>query len=118
LSLHRFTPYRSRSDGCGFESLRACQYVLRTWKDQRSSDDDIYAQRVDGGGNALSYTNGVTVCVASNIESDQQIASDGYWGAIITWEDYRNAGTTGYDIHAQRVGGFAEVGMPLVMKRE
>jgi hypothetical protein len=93
--------------------------AIVTWNDQRDSDDDIYAQRVDGSGNALWYANGVTICVASNIQSDHQIASDGYWGAIVTWEDYRDGATTGYDIYAQRVGGVGDdkVSLPLVIRK-
>jgi hypothetical protein len=58
--------------------------------------------------------NGVGLCTATgsqqfarpnlaNTQSYPTIASDGAGGAIVTWQDARNAGTTGTDIYVQRV---------------
>ena len=75
--------------------------AIVAWYDHRGSNGDIYAQRVDANGNTLWYTDGVTICDASGLQSDPQIVSDGSGGAIVTWEDLRSGIT--YDIYAQRV---------------
>ncbi len=82
--------------------------AIVTWEDYRNSATtgyDIYAQRMDSNGNALWQTDGVSLCIASSSQSDPQIASDGSGGAIVTWEDQRDFGTTGKDIYARRVDG-------------
>ncbi len=78
--------------------------AIVTWYDGRdlfTKGNDIYAQRVDSGGNTLWTLNGVSLCVAPNWQKDPQIASDGTGGAIVTWEDRRLDSI--YDIYAQRV---------------
>jgi hypothetical protein len=88
--------------------------AIVTWHDDRpASGTDIYAQRVDGEGNALWHQDGVSVCVASLSQGDPRIASDGYFGAIVAWQDKRSGWN---DVYAQRVGGVAEVNLPLVAK--
>jgi hypothetical protein len=78
--------------------------AIVTWHDFRSgTSDDIYAQRVDAGGNTLWADNGVSLCVASGDQVYPQIATDGSGGAIVIWQDYRDSGATGADIYAQRV---------------
>ena len=88
--------------------------AIVTWEDLRFGGDwDIYAQRVDSNGNTLWVTDGVSLCVDSNDQVNPRIAPDGYWGAIVTWRDERGSDR---DIYAQRVGGVAEVDLPLVAK--
>jgi hypothetical protein len=68
------------------------------WRDGRNSNDDIYAQRVDGLGGTRWVTNGAGVCVQSNSQDQVQVASDGEGGAIFVWRDYRTGASS--DIYA------------------
>ena len=78
--------------------------AIVTWLDFRSGTNfDIYAQRVNGSGNALWSVAGVPICTAANNQHDQRIVSDGAGGGIITWFDVRSG--TDSDIYAQRVNG-------------
>ena len=70
------------------------------WEDQRSGNDDLYAQRMDALGCALWTANGVSICTADSNQWSPQITSDGSGGAIATWEDRRRGQ---WDIYAQRV---------------
>src|SRR5690349_432103 len=70
------------------------------WQDLRSSNNDIYVQRVSAAGEPLWTADGVVLCNAANDQLLPTIASDGAGGAIVTWYDFRN-GTA--DIYAQRV---------------
>ncbi len=70
------------------------------WSDQRGSDTDIYAQRVNSGGVPQWTMNGVPICTAAGNQQYPQLASDGAGGAVIVWQDAR---TDSGDIYAQRV---------------
>jgi hypothetical protein len=80
--------------------------AIVTWRDYRSGNWDVYAQRVDASGNALWTANGVALCTASETQSPHDIISDGAGGAIVTWYDYR-AGNQ--DIYVQRVDASGSV---------
>jgi len=73
------------------------------YRDQVSLDDDIYAQRVDSGGNFVWQSQGVPVCSLKGSYSNYPaMISDGQGGAIIAWEDSR--GGLGYTrVFAQRL---------------
>jgi len=72
-----------------------------TWEDHRSTTvDDIYAQRVDFGGNTLWTNNGTAICTEGTTQQEPQLVSDGAHGAVITWTDNRHQQD---DIYAQRV---------------
>ena len=74
-----------------------------TWSDARDGFADIYAQRINSGG-AIQWTgDGTPVCAASNGQLAPEIVADGAGGAIVTWIDQRNTGTTDDDVFAQRV---------------
>jgi hypothetical protein len=75
--------------------------VIITWVDTRGADYDIYAQRLDGEGNEVWFSQGQLVCGASDTQFAPMLASDGVRGAIIVWVDYRNGGVA--DIYAQRM---------------
>ncbi len=79
--------------------------AIITWHDNRSGTNrDIYAQRIDSAGNVQWTDNGVTICTeATSSRYEPSIVSDGAGGAIITWYDNRNSGTTDDDIYAQRI---------------
>jgi predicted lipoprotein with Yx(FWY)xxD motif len=83
--------------------------VIITWTDFRSTTDfDIYAQRQGPGGAIVWVVDGVVM--NNNVAYDQtdpKIVSDGLFGAILSWTDYRT-GTTA-DIYAQRVNSTGAV---------
>jgi hypothetical protein len=74
--------------------------AIVTWYDSRSGDWDIYAQRVDSGGNMLWTGDGVCVCCESGDQEWGKIATDHAGGAVIAWHDSRGGD---YDIYAQRI---------------
>ncbi|GAB62045.1 MAG: hypothetical protein DWB56_08695 [Candidatus Jettenia sp.] len=89
------------------------------WQDFRRSYADIYAQRVDGGGNILWDRGGVPLCTASGHESFQVVINNGAEGAIIAWVDTRNGNN---DIFAQQIDGNGAVywqtnGIPLCIAK-
>ena len=75
--------------------------VITAWSDTRSDTADVYAQRIDAGGNALWGVNGSLICGAPRDQDQPTLASDGSGGAIVVWRDFR-AGATG-DLYAQRL---------------
>jgi len=76
--------------------------MIMTWENYVTGHFDIYAQNIDGYGNALWTAGGVVVCAAFNQQYEVRIAEDGEGGAIIAWTDVRNGSNT-EDIYAQRV---------------
>lgn len=76
------------------------------WVDMRdfeTSDQDIYAQRMDSDGNLLWTNGGVPVCTALESQSGPIfIVTDNAGGAIFVWFDTRNGSM---DIYAQRLDG-------------
>ena len=76
-------------------------YII-AWTDLRAGGvADIYAQRIDAGGNPLWTTNGVVVCAAANSQAYHQMIPVEGGGAVIAWQD--NRGGSGWNIYAQRV---------------
>ncbi len=75
--------------------------AIITWQDNRSGNNDIYAQRITGAGIIKWTANGVVICNAANAQINAALVSDGSSGAIITWQDYRNG--SNYDIYAQLI---------------
>jgi len=64
------------------------------WEDSRNSSNsytDIYAQRIDGNGNALWTTDGVRVTSTPTVSdiNNPVLISDGGHGAIVAWEDFK-----------------------------
>jgi hypothetical protein len=83
--------------------------VIMAWHDNRSGNDDIYAQRIDANGNILWTPNGVTVCTAFGDQNDVEMIADGSGGAIIVWKDGRSDEG---DIYAQRIAADSTVSWP------
>ncbi len=77
--------------------------AIVVWRDERSDAGDIYAQHVNGSGIVQWTINGVSVCVATNIQYEPTATPDGAHGAIIAWTDER---TGDADVYAQRVNAF------------
>ena len=77
--------------------------VLVIWAELSSPDIDLYAQRYDSTLTKV-WTNDLTIVSSPNLISDTYKAiADGSGGAVITWTDNRNSGTTEWDIYAQRI---------------
>ena len=84
--------------------------AIFSWVDERNGalNKDIYAQRVYSFGQTAWANNGVAICNEVNDQFDQELISDGYDGAIISWTDRRTSTTTS-DIYAQRIGVYGDV---------
>jgi hypothetical protein len=74
--------------------------AIFAWEENRGSDTDIFAQRVDEDGNELWTGNGVEVCTALYGQYSPRIVSDCMSGAIVVWQDNRSSE---FDIYAQRI---------------
>jgi hypothetical protein len=80
--------------------------AIITWNDSRAvniSGVDVYAQRLDEWGTPQWTTDGIPVSIAGSNQYSPFIASAGSCGAIVVWYDYRNVGSSNWDIYAQRV---------------
>lgn len=76
--------------------------VIVVWSDTRNGSFDIYAQRYDDSGTSLWTPGGVLVCNAADMQYKSAVASDGFGGAIMVWEDYRY-GFPDVDIYTNRI---------------
>ena len=83
--------------------------AIITWTDYRGGNSDIYAQRINATGTVQWTANGISVSTATGNQLNPTIVSDGTGGAIITWQDTRNAATTGADIYAQKINALGAV---------
>ena len=85
--------------------------VFIAWQDFRTGTADIYAQRVDGSGVPLWYSNGVPVCTDPGTQtfdprpSSPNVVFDGDSGVLVAWMDDRDSSPSSIDwnIYAQRV---------------
>jgi len=79
--------------------------AILAWSDTRTSAQQIYAQRIDGAtGLGLWVLDGVLLTATQpGLKGRPALASDGAAGAIVAWEDARNA--VDNDIYAQRLNG-------------
>ena len=103
------------SDGAGGAIL--------VWSDQRGSNRDIWAQRLNGSGVRQWASAGVQVTSAGNDQDQPHLDADGAGGAVICWRDKRGA-TNSADVYAQRLSsagtllwtnaGFTSLGVPVV----
>jgi len=73
------------------------------WRDGRSGNDDIYAQRIDASGGAFCVPCGVALTSAAGTQFQDVIASDGTGGAIVAWSDFRSTRATDEEIYAMRM---------------
>jgi hypothetical protein len=84
--------------------------AIVTWQDQRDLDDDIYAQRVSGGGILMWFAAGIPVSLAPGTQLAPALVSDGYGGALVAWYDARNGD---WDIYAQHADAWGNTGDPV-----
>jgi FlgD Ig-like domain len=82
--------------------------AIVSWYDNRNSNYDVYAQRIDGSGAVQWTADGVALSTAANSQWLEAITSDGAGGAIVTWEDAR-VSSTNPDVYAQRVSAAGAV---------
>ncbi len=76
--------------------------VIVTWtRDSGPYNDDVFAQRLDNGGNILWTAGGVPVCVQGDDQKYPDICSNGLGGVYVVWMDLRNG--TDYDLYCQRI---------------
>ncbi|HET6463881.1 MAG TPA: FlgD immunoglobulin-like domain containing protein, partial [Candidatus Krumholzibacteria bacterium] len=78
------------------------------WHDFRSSNWDVFAQRVNSAGAAQWTANGVAICTAPDTQFFVSSASDGAGGALVAWPDGRD-GTGSFDTYVQRIDGTGTV---------
>ncbi|MFX1477355.1 MAG: hypothetical protein ACFFCI_04415 [Promethearchaeota archaeon] len=83
--------------------------AIITWRDQRSGPSHIYAQRVNSSGKTQWTDNGVVISIASDIQTDQQICSDGFNGAFITWHTWVIDASEESNVYAQRINASGKV---------
>ncbi len=82
--------------------------AIIAWYDDRSGTNTlIYAQRINSPGSVQWTANGVAISTAGVIQSFPKIVDDGSGGAIIAWQDLRNAD---YDIYAQKIDKYGVFG--------
>ena len=85
--------------------------VIIAWEDERGTNKDIYAQKLNKDGewqwaDASGDSNGIPVCTTSADQRWVKLCSDEANGAILAWNDYRNASgdpDAYVDIYAARV---------------
>ena len=75
--------------------------AIVAWRDLRTGDSDVYAQRVNGSGASVWTANGAGVCVLSGAQSEIRIEADPRGGAFLVWRDRRGGLTS--DIYAQSI---------------
>ncbi|MBN1885845.1 MAG: T9SS type A sorting domain-containing protein [Candidatus Krumholzibacteriota bacterium] len=79
--------------------------TIVVWRDGRNTSTgyDIYAQKIDGDGNALWTAGGVPVCTAARDQDLPRIALSSDGGVVIVWRDRR---ALELDIYAQKISLF------------
>lgn len=83
-----------------FASNGGVSGIIVTWKDDRGTNYDIYAQRLNGLGTQMWTNNGVVICNATGDQLNPNVQPDTTGGAIIVWQDHR---ANSWDIAAQRI---------------
>lgn len=86
--------------------------AIVAWEDQRAlAESDVYAQRLGSNGIAQWTANGVAVSTAAFSQAGVTLAADGRGGAVAVWADQRVV-ANGFDIYAQRLDRFGQLGDP------
>ncbi|MBI5838043.1 MAG: hypothetical protein HZB25_12465 [Candidatus Eisenbacteria bacterium] len=74
--------------------------MIVTWEETRSSNLNIYAQRLSAAGVLQWTASGVVVCSATGSQGSPVACADGAGGAIVAWQDSRDGNK---DIYTRRV---------------
>ena len=91
--------------------------AIVAWTDYRNTTTgttavDVYAQRISAGGSQVWTTDGIGVAVYDRYQQYPQLTGDGHGGAIIVWEDDRDADNTNafnVDIYGQHISAVGDV---------
>jgi hypothetical protein len=75
--------------------------MIVVWEDSRNGNTDIFAQKISADGSVQWTATGVPIVVQSETQRRPQVVSDGAGGAVVVWEDFREAPTR---VYAQHVG--------------
>jgi hypothetical protein len=78
--------------------------AIIVWQDNRNSNLDLYAQKVNSLGAMQWTSNGVAVCTNATIQSIPKMSTDGTNGAFITWSDDRNGDNDIFVTHINAAG--------------
>jgi hypothetical protein len=81
--------------------------AIIAWSDDRGSNTDLYAQRVDLLGNRYWATDGIAICDYIQTQAIEDIIEDGAGNIIFVWFDTRDVYN---DLYAQKTDGY---GIPL-----
>ncbi len=98
------------TDGVG-TTLAQPRGAILAWRDERTGDGDIHAQRLNAAGQEQWITNGVFVATGLVEQRAPRILFTGSASAVIVWEDGRGQSRT-YDLYAQKVANNAVVWAP------
>ncbi len=74
--------------------------AITAWQDNRGANQDIYAQRISGGGAVQWTVDGLPVCSAVGAQASAAIVSEVTGAPVVAWQDGRGANQ---DIYAQRI---------------
>ncbi len=74
--------------------------AVMAWDDNRSGNNDIYAQRIGSNGNRKWTAQGVPVCTAAGDQLRPSMEVDSFGNTIIAWDDSRTPNT---NIYAQKL---------------
>lgn len=80
--------------------------LIVTWKDNRSGNYDIYAQKITELGDPSWTPGGIPICSASGDQLNPNIVPDMVGGAIIVWQD---SSGSDWSVRSQRVSGTGNV---------
>jgi uncharacterized protein YqiB (DUF1249 family) len=80
-----------------------------TWEDRRT-DRDIYAQRINAAGVAQWTADGIPVCNTAETQAEPQLVARAAGGAVFIWTDSRNSFQQ--DIYAQSLDAAGNVLWP------
>ncbi|TAK54595.1 MAG: T9SS type A sorting domain-containing protein [Bacteroidetes bacterium] len=79
--------------------------AIMSWYDERNGDNDVFAQRISGGGGLVWQAGGIPVCRLFRDQYEPVLIGTGNGGAIIAWSDDRNSDNAS-DIYAQHINSF------------
>ncbi|MEZ4389022.1 MAG: FlgD immunoglobulin-like domain containing protein [Candidatus Krumholzibacteriia bacterium] len=80
--------------------------IVVAWADDRGTDADIYAQRLDAFGAAQWTAGGVAICTAAGSQHEVALVGDTLGGAVVTWVDFRAAPE---QVYARRVNSLGSL---------
>lgn len=83
-------------------STTQTQGLILTWRDARSGNNDIYAQKLDPNGGVLWMDQGKLIATSPYNQINPNICSDGASGCIITWQD---STFNDWDVKSQKISG-------------